>query len=123
MCTMLIGLPSLSARKKDADQIRTKSSDGANLKEFREDSVARSCSGALKGVVALMVGLSAHTEPMKFSTEIALILRSHNRSTRLLVEASIVPANITCVTVPINTSQEATEISWCTSEGLDRWQT
>ena len=35
----------------DAYQIRTKSTDGANLKEFRVDSVVRSCCGTLKSMV------------------------------------------------------------------------
>ena len=40
----------------DAGQIRTKSTDGANLKKFRGDSVVRSCSGALKGMVLSLDG-------------------------------------------------------------------
>ena len=40
----------------DAYQIRTKSSDGANLEEFRGDSVVRSCSGALNGMVLSLDG-------------------------------------------------------------------
>ena len=40
----------------DAYQIRTTSTDGANLKEFRGDSVVWSCSGALKGMVLSLDG-------------------------------------------------------------------
>ena len=40
----------------DAYQIRTKSTDGANPKKRRGDSVVRSCSGALKGMVLSIDG-------------------------------------------------------------------
>ena len=37
-------------------QVRTKSTDGANLKKFRGDGVVRSCCGTLKGMVLSLDG-------------------------------------------------------------------
>ena len=70
----------------NAHQIRTNATNGANPKKRRWRSVVRSCCSTLKAwFSALRVALSgAQTQPMKLSTQTAYILKSHNRSTRLL---------------------------------------
>ena len=72
----------------DTNQVRTKATHGSNAYYAGGKSIVWSCSRAR--APALRVALSsAHMDPMYPNTESAKILRSHSRSTRLLVEALI----------------------------------
>ena len=96
-----------SSRRADGvntHQIRTKTTHGANSKKVRKYSIVRNCSCALKGMgisingrfIRCACGISINgrfircaCETKKLSTEIALILKSHSRSTKLSVESLI----------------------------------